>query len=205
MENSTMYEYLLVLTPSDSVFSDTRNLKIQCKTEYGWDAPTKSKPHITLAKVVQPLCIEDKLVNKYKRIAASISPFDVHLSGFGKFAGTSNNTIYINVRNGNQISELVKEIRKLSKPILKKIKNYSAVYSLVPHLTIAKGISESSFKEAWPSWQSKSYNASSFTSGMLLLKREISATLKKYESVDFFPFHGLGPMDRQLVLFDDIS
>jgi 2'-5' RNA ligase len=204
MKNSTMYEYLLVIPPSDSVFSDTRNLKIQCKTEYGWDAPAKSTPHITLAKLIQPLCIEDKLVNKYKRIAASISPFEVHLSGFVKFTGTSN-TIYINVRNGNQISEIVKEIRKLSKPMLKKIKNYSPVYSLIPHLTIAKGISESSFKEAWPNWQSKSYDASSFTSGMLLLKREISATLKKYESVGFFPFHGLGPMDRQLMLFDDIS
>lgn len=204
MKNLTHFEYLLVIPPSDAVISDTKRLKAECKADHGWEAPTKSKPHITLVNIVQPRFNEDKLVKKFSRIAASVSPFYVHLSGFGKFTGPKN-TIYLNVLNGKPITELVKDIRKSSKPMLRQIKNYSPIYSLTPHLTIAKGISESSFKEAWPNWQTKSYSASSFTSGMLLLRREISTILNKYESVAFFPFQGLGPAARQLTLFDDFS
>lgn len=200
MENTTLYEYLLVIPPSDVISLDAKRLKAECKEKYGWNEPTKSKPHITLVNLIQPRSTEEKLVNKLRKIAASTSPFDVLLSGFGKFTGPRN-TIYLNIQNAQQITELVKSIKKATKPFLRRIKNLSPVYSLTPHLTIAKGISECNFKEAWPSWQTKTYEACSYTSELLLLRRILSTSINKYEPVASFPLQGCEPLDKQLTLF----
>ncbi len=200
MKDSTFYEYLAIITPSTSVFWDTLDMKYQCKLEYGWNTSVKSLPHITLSNFVQPQYIEEKIVNRYNKLAASISPFDIHLSGFGHFIGTTY-TIYVNIQNGNQISEIAKHAKELSKPILKRIKEYKPYYTNNPHLTIAKGIPETDFNKAWPAWQIKNYNAFSNAAGIQLLKREKKHFLNKYEDAGFFPFNGLGPLDEQLKLF----
>lgn len=200
MKNSTFYEYLAIITPSQSVFWDTFDMKHQCKLEYGWSAPVKSLPHITLSNFVQPQYIEEKIVNRYKKLAASISPFDIHLTGFGHFIGTTY-TIYVNIENGNKISEIAKYANEVSKPIMKRIKGYQPHYTRHPHLTIAKGIPEIDFNKAWPTWQIKNYNALSNAVGIQLLKRERKPFWEKYEDAGFFPFKGLRLLDQQLKLF----
>ncbi len=200
MKNSTLYEYLAIITPSTSVFWDTMNMKHQCKLEYGWNTSVKSLPHITLSKFVQPQYIEEEIVNRYAKLAASISPFDIHLSGFNYFSGATY-TMYVNIQNGNQVSEIAKRVREFSKPILKQIKEHKPHYTNNPHLTIAKGIPETDFNKAWPTWQIKNYNAFSNAAGIQLLKRERKYFLNKYEEAGFFLFKGLGSLDRQLKLF----
>ncbi|MGV3705699.1 MAG: 2'-5' RNA ligase family protein [Arcticibacter sp.] len=201
MPETSLFEYLLVIPLDDPVLSEIEDLKAKYKAEQTSTASITS-PHITLANVVQPLSIEGILINMYKRVAAGMSPFSVQLSGFGRFTGPTN-TIFVNVHNGEQISDFVKYIRRSSKPILQRGGGYSPVYSLTPHLTIARGISEAEFKEAWPSWQTRAYDATSFVSKMRLLKRQISSISNSYAFVADFPFQSLGHQYTQLKLFGD--
>lgn len=165
MENHI--QYLAIIEPNNRVKSEAMDMKIRCKKEYGWDY---SKPHFTVFDIIQPVYNEGRLIRNFERNIKNISPFQIDLCGFDYFSA-STYTLYIKLKDENRFSEMAQYIRKLSKPIIKSVKDYPPHYnSKTPHLTIAKGILEPEFLQAWKSWENQEYQSSTTADRILLLK-----------------------------------
>jgi 2'-5' RNA ligase len=132
------------------------------------------------------------------RLAAVASPFKIHLSGFGHF---STHTIYVKLRDKEKICDVAKNIKSFTKAALKKIPNYPPHIMSEPPLTVAKGILEKEFYEAWPAWKEKDYQVEFDADRIMLLRRPFSAIWKNYTVIGDFPFTGSGILDPQLKMF----
>jgi 2'-5' RNA ligase len=196
MENNI--QYLAIIEPNTRVTSDAMDMKIRCKNEYGWDY---SKPHFTVFNIIQPIYNEARLTRNLERNIKNISPFQIDLCGFDYFSA-STYTLYIKLKDENRFSEMAQSIRKLSRPIMKTVKDYPPHYnSKIPHLTIAKGILEPEFLQAWKSWKNAEYQSSTTADHILLLKRPVTSGNLKYEIVGDYPLVGKGPLEVQIPLF----
>jgi 2'-5' RNA ligase len=196
MENNI--QYLAIIKPNRRVTSDAMDMKIHCKNEYGWDY---SEPHFTVFDIIQPVNNEKRLIRNFERNIENVLPFKMDLCGFDYFS-KSTYTLYIKVKEEKNFSEMAQYIRKFFKPIMKPVKNYPPHYnSKNPHLTIAKGISEPEFLQAWQSWENAEYQSSTTADRILLLRRPLTSGTMKYEIVGDCPLLGKGPLDVQIPLF----
>jgi len=196
MEN--YIQYLAIIKPNTRVTSEAMDIKAHCKNEYGWDY---SKPHFTVFDIIQPVYNEERLIRNFERNIENISPFQIDLCGFRYFFN-STYTLYIKLKDEKKFAEMAQYIRKFFKPIIKSVKDCPPLYnSKNPHLTIAKGILEPEFRQAWPSWENAQYQSSTIADRILLLKRPLTYTPLKYEIVGDYPLLGKGPMDAQIFLF----
>ena len=193
-----LYEYLAIIPPPAFVCSSIMNLKQEGEANHNWNSATLSKAHITLSNFIQPLSLNDIIVNNYERLAAAASPFKIHLSGFGHF---STHTIYVKLIEDKKIYDLANNIKSFTKAVFKKVPNYPPYTMSIPHLTIAKGIREKDFFEAWPMWKKKEYQAQFNATRIRLLKRPYSNVFQNYEIIGDFLFTGLGILDSQLQIF----
>jgi 2'-5' RNA ligase len=191
------YEYLAIFSPPDWIYSDVMIMKYQCKVDYNWDWVIKSKPHITLSNFIQPFSFDKIIINRYRRLAASASPFKIYLSGFGHF---STHTIFIKLMDNEKLWEMSENVKSFTKAVFKKIPNFPPHNMSEPHLTIAKGISETEFCKIWPTWEKRKYYAEFEVNRIQLLRRPFSAIKQNYEVVNF-PLTGLGILNPQLKMF----
>jgi 2'-5' RNA ligase len=174
------------------------DMKIRCKNKYGW---AYSKPHFTVFDIIQPVYNEERLIRNFKRNIEKISPFQIELCGFDYFSQNTY-TLYIKVKDEKKFSEMAKYVRKFLNPIMKSVKDYPPQYNLKnPHLTIAKGIPEPEFLQAWQSWENAEYLSSTTADCILLLRRPFTNVNLKYEIVGDYPLLGKGPLDVQIPLF----
>jgi 2'-5' RNA ligase len=195
MEN---IQYLAVVKPNRRVTSDAMNMKIRCKSENGWEY---SKPHFTVCDIIQPVYNEERLIRNFERNIKNVSPFQIDLCGFDYFS-KSTYTLYIKLKDEKKFSEMAQYIRKFLNPIMKSVKDYPPHYnSKNPHLTIAKGILEPEFLQAWKSWENAEYQSSTIADRILLLRRPFTYCNLKYELVGDYPLLGKGPLDVQIPLF----
>ena len=194
-----LYEYLVTITPSASICLDIMKMKHQCMVDYNWHWAIKSHPHITLSNFIQPLSYENRIINRYKSLASSATPFTIYLSGFGCFPA---HTIYVDLAYNEQIFEIAKNIKLFTPTIFKKIRDYRPHVVSEPHVTIAKGILEAEFYKAWPTWEKKEYRAQFMADRVQVLRRPFSEIQQKYEVIGDFPFAGLGFVNPQLKCFE---
>jgi 2'-5' RNA ligase len=173
------------------------DMKIRCKNDYGW---SYSKPHFTVFDIIQPVHNEERLIRNFERNIDNISQFQIDLCGFDYFS-RSTCTLYIKLKDEKKFLEMVKYIRKFFKPIMKFVKDYPPKYNSNPHLTIAKGILEPEFRQAWQSWENAEYQSSTTADRILLLRRPFTNGNLKYEIVGDYPLLGKGPLDVQIPLF----
>jgi 2'-5' RNA ligase len=196
MENNI--QYLAIIKPNKWVTSDAIGMKIRCKNEYGW---VYSQPHFTVFDIIQPVHNEERLIRNFERNIENISPFQIDLCGFDYFS-KSTYTLYIKLKDEKKFSEMAQHIRKFFNPILKSVKDYPPHYNTKnPHLTIAKGILESEFLQAWHSWENAEYQSSTTADRILLLRRPFTFGNLKYEIVGDYPLLGKGALDVQMSLF----
>jgi len=196
MENNI--QYLAIIKPNGQVTSEAMEMKIRCKNEYGWDY---SKPHFTVFDIIQPVYNEERLIRNFERNIENISPFQIDLCGFCYFFN-STYTLYIKLKDKKKFSEMAQYIRNFFNPIMKSVKDYPPHYnSKNPHLTIAKGILEREFMQAWQSWENAEYQSSTTADRILLLKRPFKHRNLKYDILGDYPLLGKGPLDVQTALF----
>ncbi|TDQ10126.1 2'-5' RNA ligase family protein [Pedobacter metabolipauper] len=202
-ENDLLYQYLLVFSPDEKVNADILAIKKEYRDKYDCKKSAHLKPHLTLINFHQFQSVEIYLIKTLEKLSRSIFPIPVNLCGFGQYPP---HTIYIKVINGVQISELVKTMRSKLKPIITTIEKNKPVYMSDPHLTIARGMSEQQFNQAWPEWKQQEFKASFNASGMLLIKRRINKTdaqpPENYQVVKYFQFTGTAHHLEQLNLFE---
>lgn len=186
-----LYEYLLLIPPDQKVTQKVNELKTLFCENYGCKNAAGLVPHLTLVNFMQQESMEFRLINCLEKFTPYVKPFPVKLEGFGQFPP---HTIYLDLAERETIVALVKNIRAKFQRILRISEQLKPNFTLKPHLTIARGVTEEQYEKIWPVYQ-KEYFSESFTANeMILLKRETDPfTLKpvsKYRTVHHFPFLG---------------
>lgn len=188
-------EYLLVLLPHE----DLRNRIMQVKKEFydNYRAPTASwgKPHVTLVQFTQLEMLEERIVNRLRRIAMGYHPFKVELKDFGSFPS---HTIFIQVTTKTPIRELVREIRPFQR-LMKMDRDHTPHFIDEPHLTIARRLAPGQYEKGWQEYGQRHFTGRFIADGMVLLKRRVGD--RAWQIAQRFEFMNLPVTTRQGELF----
>ena len=188
-------DYLLVLQPHEEL----RNTILQEKQNFAkeFDCPTAmhGKPHVTLVRFKQHEMLETRIIQRWKNIAMSITPFKVELKGFGSFPS---HTIYINITSKVQIVDLVKALRAPQK-LMKLDKDNKPHFITEPHLTIARKLLPWQYEKGWLAYEHKHFHGRFIADHALLLKRREGNNA--YQIAGKFMFENIKVETKQGELF----
>jgi 2'-5' RNA ligase len=174
MPKSVENLYFIALVPPEPIRTETWQFKEEVADKWGSKKALNSPPHVTLH---MPFRLKPKkepeLLSQLTNCLAGAESPKVTLKNFGAFAPR---VIYVNV-------VLTEELRKLQKCVQKCMqRNFgllSAEYKqqgYSPHLTIAfRDLKKSTFLEAWPEYQNRTYSAEWVANSVALLKHNGSS------------------------------
>jgi 2'-5' RNA ligase len=191
-----IYEYLLVLSPPQELWSKIKKIKQEFYDSYKAASAIGGKPHIILANFLQYEMMEERIISRLKTIAMGYHPIKVEMKDYGSFPS---HTIYINVTSKIPIQTLVKEIRSESQRLMKLNDDNKPHFILEPHLTIARKLQPWQYEKGWLEYSNKHFTGRFIADGMLLLKRP--AGEMKYQIVRRFEFQNLPVTTKQGELF----
>lgn len=150
----TLYEYHILLSPSDAIKDDVDALKQQLHEQIGITGRDRTSiAHITLLKT--EAYESANMRDLVKKALAGESKFTIKLSGYGHFHQGAEYTLYLKPENPEPIDRLAVAIKNPAKKRVPKPKyrQMSIVdkperrqkLSMVPHITIARNISDADF------------------------------------------------------------
>jgi 2'-5' RNA ligase len=153
----TLYEYHILLSPSDAIKEDVDNLKQQLHELIGI-APRdlQSIAHITLLKTEGYESMNFAAV--IKKALGDQKKFNVKITGHDVFKQGSEFTLYLKVDNPDPINDLVEIIKKPAKKrapkvlyrqtsiIDKPVRKPKRASDIIPHITIARNIAIADFE-----------------------------------------------------------
>lgn len=152
----TLYEYHILLSPSDAIKDDVDNLKQLLHEAIGIaDRDRTSIAHITLLKTeaFESTSMKDIV----KKALAGESKFTIKVSGHDHFKNGSERTLYLKLEQPELVDRLAVSIKNPSKKRTPKPKyrqtsivdkpERKAKLSMTPHITIARNISEADFEK----------------------------------------------------------
>src|SRR4051812_3274638 len=79
------YDYLLILTPHEALCEKITDIKGAFAKKYKCPLTISTKPHLTLLKFTQLNVAEERIVNRFKNIAATQAPLKIELKDFGHY------------------------------------------------------------------------------------------------------------------------
>ncbi|WP_339874775.1 2'-5' RNA ligase family protein [uncultured Algoriphagus sp.] len=189
-----IFEYLLIISPSEEIKLMVMNLKRIFANRYGCEKAAGLIPHITMSNWLHNGDRETQIISTIDRFAKTVHPFLAQFDGLGKF---DPKTIFVNVFNREYFSEISKGLKNSTNYLLKN----DAKFPSPAHLTIARDMKPEQFEQAWSEYGNEEFEAFCKVEGMVLLKRPFSKDgYKKYDVVAEFPFEGKKPRVEQLEL-----
>lgn len=198
--DTKIFEYLMLIPPSDSVSGKVTEIKIIFSDVHGCKNAAKLTPHLTMINFLQRETMEFRIINCFEKFTQHIEPFLIALDGFGEFP---HHTIYVNLSTTEPVVNLVKDMRSKFQRILKISDSLKPTFVTKPHLTIARGMTEEQHQTVWPIYKKEEFTESFMADQMVLIKRAVDPfTLKaigKYSVVRHFPFLGK-QREQQLLL-----
>src|SRR5688572_23184058 len=127
--------FFLLVSPPQRVIEDVGSFKGLVLEILGHSYRSLySTAHLTLRQYYD-FHNESELYTYSERVA-QVKPFEVFIDGFGAFE--RNGTIYLNVTNTLNLSELSKKI---------------SGRAITPHITIARGLKSKDFGIVWPQFK----------------------------------------------------
>lgn len=145
--------FFLLVSPSQKVIEDVAFFKGTVLEILGHPYRSlHSTAHLTLRQYYD-FHNESELYTYSERVA-QVKPFEVFIDGFGAFE--RNGTIYLNVTNTLNLSELSKKITGRA---------------ITPHITIARGLKSKDFGMVWPQFKERSYKYHFTCESISVLKR----------------------------------
>jgi hypothetical protein len=163
-------EYKLAIVPASEVYERVMAEKAFFSDEFGHDAPSETKPLITIASFYAKEAMESIFMRWMQAIFSKKQPFPVT---FNNFSGIPAHTIYLRVQHKEPFEQLSKE--------LLAVNNYlcSCQFPAVkffhrPYLGIAKMLPEEIFFKALIQYSKKTFTASFLVNELLLIKKEHS-------------------------------
>jgi 2'-5' RNA ligase len=191
-----IYEYLLVLSPHEELWSRIVKEKELFAEKYKTDYAKWGKPHITLANFLQYEMMEERLLIRLKMTAMGFHPIKVELKDYGSFPS---HTIYINVLSKLPIQSLVKTIRTDAQRLMKLNNDNKPHFITEPHVTIARKLQPWQYEKGWLEYSHKHFTGRFIADGMLLLKRPLGES--KYQIEQRLEFQNLAVTTKQEELF----
>lgn len=177
----TVYEYFVLLSPSDEIKEAVDTMKQSLDNEIGLDtANLKSIAHISLFKTEGT---DDSTIKRLvKKVAAQYEPLYIRINGYEVLKhGNASKTLCLNIENpekiNNMLSKLIPpvEIRKSYRQtsILDKPKRTPKVHN--PHITVARNIPIADFTRI-SNLEDFNYNAQWLCTHITILRRTAGST-----------------------------
>lgn len=194
MKPISVFEYLLIISPSQEIKSFVWHLKRIFADRYGCTIAASSAPHITMGNWGRSDYDQAKIITSIGRFAETISPFIAHFDGLDHF---KTKTIFVNVLNKEPFAEIREGLKDSTQHLLK----HDVIFPGVPHLTVAKSMEADQFKSAWSDWKDEEFKASCEVNEMILLRKSVGKERRdKYRTIATFPLRGKKPPIKQLAL-----
>lgn len=191
MKTFSLFEYLLIISPSQEIKRFVWHLKRIFADRYKCTTAARSVPHITMGNWKRSDHDEARIIARIYGFAETISPFIAHFDSLGCF---KTETIFVNVLNKEPFAEIRKRL------IDSTLLNNDVTFPSVPHLTVAKSMEAAQFESAWNEWKDEKFKASCEVNGMILLRKSVGKERDKYQTITIFPFRGKTPPIKQLAL-----
>lgn len=192
----SVYEYALVVYPSEDVVNRIIKVKEHFADTYKTDFARWSKPHITLVNFTQYEMMEERIINRFNMVAMAQPAFKCEIKDFGSFPS---HTIYINVNSKLPVQLLVRNLRTETQRLLKLNEEHKPHFILEPFITIARKLKPWQYEKGWLAMSNKHFTGGFIADGMSLLKRPAGEL--KYHGVKKFSFQNLPVTTKQGELF----
>ncbi|MDB5006757.1 MAG: 2-5 ligase [Mucilaginibacter sp.] len=176
----TIYQdYLMVLSPPESIISTVKKLKEHTFNVIGAYESHYSTAHITVQywPRKKPVWVEP-LIPKLERDLQNLSSVILDINGFRYFNTADRYTIYANINSSPLTDIWFKQLRK-----------YFTKHDAVPHITIAKNLSGAAFEKVWPYFKNRQWNEQFEIDRLTMLQREAIGHNKSYKKVKEIPFN----------------
>lgn len=164
-------EYLLVVSPDETISTDVRQFKNKIWEMIGDYPGHYSKPHITIHNFLGFQQKEELIVDALQVAACSVKSAFIMVDSFNCFEGSG--TIYLTPKPKIYFSRLLRSVY----PILFEcsgINRQSEIHSSTePHITIARGLKKDQFKQVWPYFKDKTYEGSFKAESLVLLRKDL--------------------------------
>ena len=161
--------YFLAVVPPNPLREELVQLKEYFRDHYAASKALNSPPHITLHMPFKwREGKEQKLIDAVESCAATSTPFELVLSGFGAFPPR---VIFARPVESPALNELQK---KVAKAMRLSLNIFNADYQdrpFHPHITLAfRDLKRPRFDEAWKEFEHRSFDASFLVNSVCLLK-----------------------------------
>ncbi|HEY8928967.1 MAG TPA: 2'-5' RNA ligase family protein [Mucilaginibacter sp.] len=172
-------DYLIVLTPSDSVCKRVRRFKDDSAAIVGDYDSRRSKAHISIQQWPRkkPVWI-DTLMPKLERELLTLPPLTIGINGFDFFHHEENPTIYARLEQTPGTSVWFKHLKR-----------FFSGGSFVPHITIARSLPAPAFKKLWPYISKQQWQEEFKIDKLTILCREMIGHDKSYRVYKELPFN----------------
>ena len=163
--------YFIALLPTAEAGKEIIRLKQEFAEKYGARHAVKVLPHITLQVpfTADPL-LEKTITAELTEFAATLSPFEVSLNGFGSYPHKEQKVLYINVEKGPAIMETHQRLMSF----LRKefgFSNMLARNNFNPHITVAfRDLTAEQFQAAWPEYEHRNFRLSFKVNNLYFLR-----------------------------------
>jgi 2'-5' RNA ligase len=165
------YDYLILLSPSDSIVNRVKKLKGFSFKKIGEYDSLHSRAHITVQywPRKKPLWVEP-LVAKLERELQLLPAATMDINGFNFFNHQGSKTVYAKLKSSPLVDVWFKQLRKyFNKPVFE------------PHITIAKSITGDDFQTLWPSFKNLAWDERFVVDKLVILKRETIGYDRNYK------------------------
>jgi 2'-5' RNA ligase len=173
------HDYLIVLSPSESIVKKVKELKQFSYDKIGEYESHYSKAHITIQPWPRkkPVWIEP-LIPKLERDLQSLSTIALDINGFDFFDHQERPSIYVKLNSTPLTAIWFKHLRR-----------YFNTPDFVPHITIARSITNQAFAKLWPQFKSLEWNEQFKIDKLTILRREMIGYDKSYKIFKEIPFN----------------
>jgi 2'-5' RNA ligase len=172
-------DYLIVLTPSDSVCKRIKRIKDDCAGMIGNYDGRHSKAHISIQQWPRkkPVWI-DALLPKLERELLTLPPLVTSINGFDFFHHEENPTIYARL-----------DKTPATDIWFKHLKRFFSGGTFVPHITIARNLPAPAFQRLWPFISKQGWQEEFKIDKLTILRREMIGHDKTYRVYKELPFN----------------
>ncbi len=181
------HDYLIVLSPSESIIKKVKELKQFSYDKIGEYESHYSKAHITIQPWPRkrPVWIEP-LIPKLERDFQTLSPIVLDINGFDFFDHQERPSIYAKLNSTPLTTIWFKHLRR-----------YFNTPDFEPHITITRSIPNEAFIKLWPHFKNQEWNEQFKVDKLTILRREMIGHDKSYKvfkeisfnnKIDFYAF-----------------
>lgn len=172
-------DYLIVLTPSDSVCKRIKRFKSDGGSIIGNYEARHSKAHITIQQWPRKKqAWIDALLPKLERELLSLPALTTSVTGFDFFHHEENPTIYASLEQSPATAIWYKHLKR-----------FFSGGSFIPHITIARGIPTAAFKKLWPYFSKQEWKEEFKVDKLTILRRDMIGHDRSYKVYKEIPFN----------------